>query len=160
PSGSNTSASGATVSFYSDTWPAGWQVSAGTSTVYFYVQTTGNKTVDFELFAGSTGSWTSLGTGSWSGKASTITLVNTSFSTNSFTFSTGERIRLDVDVAVGATAYWDGSYNNSRLVTPTIVVSEAAIGLVLAVAALPLMIRSIKKRKKQQGRAKRKRQRR
>jgi hypothetical protein len=160
PSGSNTSASGSTVSFYSDTWPAGWQVSAGTSTVYFYVQTTGNKTVDFELFAGSTGSWTSLGTGSWSGKASTITLVNTSFSTNSFTFSTGERIRLDVDVAVGATAYWDGSYNNSRLVTPTIVVSEAAIGLVLAVAALPLMIRSIKKRKKQQGRAKRKRQRR
>jgi hypothetical protein len=156
PTGSSTNASGITVSFYSDTWPAGWQVNAGTSTVYFYVQATGSKTIGFELFAGSTGDWTSLGTGSWSGKAATITLVNTSFSTNSFTFSSGERTRLDVDVAVGATVYWDGIHDDSRLITPTIVVSEAAIGLVVAVAVLPLMIRSIQKRKKQQGRIKRK----
>jgi hypothetical protein len=147
PSGNNTSATGASLSFYSDTWPAGFQVSSGTSTVHFYVLTTGSKIVDFELFAGSTGDWTSLGTGSWSGKASTITQVNTSFSTASFVFSTGERIRLDVDVATGATVYWDGSYNNSRLITPTIVVPEAVIGLVVAVAVFPLIIRAVRKKK-------------
>jgi hypothetical protein len=151
PSGSNTSATKTTVYFYSDTWPAGYQVSNGTSTVYFYVQTTGNKRIDFDLQYGSGSTWTSLGTGYWSGNRGSITLVNTSFSTSSHTFSTGERLRLVVNIANGATVYWDGSYNNSRLVVPTIIVAESAIGLIVVVATIPLFMGALQRRRQAQG---------
>jgi cellulose synthase/poly-beta-1,6-N-acetylglucosamine synthase-like glycosyltransferase/ActR/RegA family two-component response regulator len=148
PSGSGMSATNTIVDFYSDTWPAGWQLSSGTSTVYFYVQTTGNKRVDFDLQAGSGSSWTSLGTGTWSGHYSTITLVNTSFSTSTYTFSTGECLRLAVNIANNATVYWDGSYNDSRLVAPTIVVPENVIGLAATVIVVPLVVRASRRRRR------------
>jgi hypothetical protein len=147
PSGTAQSASNTTVSFYSDTWPNTWQINAGTSTVYFYVQTTGNKKVDFELFGGAGASWTSLGTGSWTGNQSTITLINTSFSTSGYTFSTGERLRLDVSPANGATVYWDGSYNNSRLVIPGITVPEGAILFLALVLLIPKLAGVLRQRK-------------
>jgi hypothetical protein len=148
PSGTSQSQAGAaTISFYSDTWPNTWQINAGTSTVYFYVLTTGNKKVDFELFAGAGASWTSLGTGSWTGNQATITLVNTSFSTSGYTFSTGERLRLDVGPNNGATVYWDGSYNNSRLVIPGITVPEGAILFLALVLMIPRLTGALKRRK-------------
>jgi hypothetical protein len=141
PSGTLKSQAGsATIYFYSDTWPAGWQVNAGTSTVYFYVQTTGAKTVGFTLYAGTTGSWTSLGNGSWNGNQGSITLVNTSFSTSSYTFSTGERLRLQVDVGNGATFFWESAYNNSRLVIPGITVPENAIVFIAMAVLIPFVV--------------------
>ncbi|MCK4692402.1 MAG: glycosyltransferase family 2 protein, partial [Anaerolineales bacterium] len=105
PSGSSTSASDTTVSFYSDTWPDTWQINSGTSTVYFYVVTSGGRTVNFALYAGST----QIGTGSWSGTQGSIILVSTSFATSNYTFSTGERLRLDVSpTSKQVTVYWDG----------------------------------------------------
>ena len=149
PSGSNTSASNTVVSFYSDTWPADWQVNSGTSTVYFYVSTTGNRSVNFTLYAGTTGSWTSLGTGSWSGnQGSTPGLVSTSFSTSGYTFSTGDRLRLDVNpTTIQVTVYWDGSYNNSRLVIPGITVPENALILLVVVGLIPIVMGRLKRRK-------------
>jgi cellulose synthase/poly-beta-1,6-N-acetylglucosamine synthase-like glycosyltransferase/CheY-like chemotaxis protein len=143
PSGSSTSATSTTVSFYSDTWPAGWQINAGTSTINFYVQTTGNKKIDFTLYAGAS----AIGSGSWSGSQGTPTLVSTSFSTSNYTFSTGERLRLDVGVANGATVYWDGSYNNSRLVIPGITVPEGALLFVALVLMIPRLTGALKRRK-------------
>jgi hypothetical protein len=143
PSGSSTSATDTSVSFYSDTWPAGWQINAGTSTVYFYVETTGVKTVNFTLYAGAT----SIGSGSWNGNQGTPTLVSTSFSTNNYTFSTGERLRLAVSVPKNVTVYWDGSYNNSRLVIPGITVPEGAILLLAFVLMIPRLTGVLKRRK-------------
>jgi cellulose synthase/poly-beta-1,6-N-acetylglucosamine synthase-like glycosyltransferase/CheY-like chemotaxis protein len=150
PSGSSQSLTGnATISFYSDTWPAGWQANSGTSTVYFYVQTTGNRRVNFTLYAGSGSSWTSLGSGSWSGNQGSIALVSTTFSTNNYTFSTGERLRLDVNPTNNkVTVYWDGSYNNSQLVIPGITVPEGVIALVVVVALIPLLTNKFRRRKK------------
>jgi hypothetical protein len=143
PSGSSTSATSTTVSFYSDTWPAGWQINAGTSTVYFYVDTTGNKKIDFTLYAGAT----SIGSGSWTGNQGTPTLVSTSFSISNYTFSTGERLRLAVAVSNGATVYWDGSYNNSRLVIPGITVPEGALLFLVLVLMIPRLTWVLKRRK-------------
>jgi cellulose synthase/poly-beta-1,6-N-acetylglucosamine synthase-like glycosyltransferase/CheY-like chemotaxis protein len=146
PTGAETSTAPNMI-LYSDTWPSGYQLNSGTSTVYFYVQCTGSKIVYLELFYGSGATWTSLGTGQWSGKASSITLVSASFATSAHTFSTGERLRLDVSPNNNSTVYWDGIYNDSRLVTPTIVVPEGVIALVVGVAVIPLMIRSIRRKR-------------
>jgi hypothetical protein len=147
PSGSDTSASNTTVSFYSDTWPNTWQINAGTSTVYFYVKTNGSVTVNFSLYAGTTGSWTPLGSGSWNGSSGPITLQSTSFSTLGYSFSTGERLRLDVSIPSKGTVWWDGSYNNSRLVIPGITVPEGAILFVALVVMIPMLTRTLKRRK-------------
>lgn len=147
PSGTSQSAGNTTIYFYSDTWPDTWSVNAGTTTVYFYVATTGNKTVSFDLQAGSGASWTSLGTGQWSGNPSTITLVSTSFSNSSYTFSTGEQLRLQVSISNNAYFYWDGSYNNSRLVVPGITVPEAAIALIALVLLIPALTNRLVRRK-------------
>ena len=139
PSGSNTSAGNTAVSFCSDTWPDTWQLNAGTTTVYFYVETTGQKKINFTLRAGSGSTFTTLGTVEWQGNISSIQLVSISFSTSSYTFSTGERLCLDADIANNATIYWDGSYNNSRTVVPSIVVSELGIALVVLVVGVPVL---------------------
>ena len=147
PSDSSTSATDTTVSFYSDVWPDTWQINAGTSTVYFYVSTTGTKGVDFTLYAGSGASWTSLGSGGWSGnQGSTPGLVSTSFSTNNYTFSTGECLRLDVQIQKAATVYWDGSYNDSRLVIPGITVPEAAVLLIPVVIMFPVLTSAFRRK--------------
>jgi hypothetical protein len=148
PSGTAQSASNTTVSFYSDTWPNTWQINAGTSTVYFYVNTGGTRTVNFALYAGTTGSWTPLGNGSWVGSSPSTSLVSTSFSTLNYTFSTGERLRLDVNPTVKqVTVYWDGSYNNSRLVIPGITVPEGAILFVALVLLIPRLTGVLRRRK-------------
>ena len=59
PSGTTQSEAGPIViNFYSDTIPAGWDINSVTSRVYFYVQTTGNKTINFDLRVGSGSTWT------------------------------------------------------------------------------------------------------
>jgi cellulose synthase/poly-beta-1,6-N-acetylglucosamine synthase-like glycosyltransferase/CheY-like chemotaxis protein len=148
PSGTSTSASNTTVSFYSDTWPDTWQINAGTSTVYFYVITNGVRDVNFTLYAGAGASWTQLGTVSWSGSQGSITLVSASFSTSNYTFSTGERLRLDVNpTSKQVTVYWDGSYNNSRLVIPGITVPEGALLFLALVLMIPRLTGALRRRK-------------
>jgi cellulose synthase/poly-beta-1,6-N-acetylglucosamine synthase-like glycosyltransferase/ActR/RegA family two-component response regulator len=148
PPGTEQNASNTTVSFYSDTWPAGWSVNGGTGTVYFYVQTTGVKKVDFTLLEGSGSTWNPLGSGQWSGNQRSKGLVSFSFSTSSNTFTANERLRLDVQIANRATVYWDGSSNNSRLVTPTIVVPENAIAFVAVAALIPIVMGAKNHRKR------------
>jgi hypothetical protein len=148
PSGSSTEASNTTVSIYSDTWPDTWEINAGTTWVYFYVKAGGTRTVNFSLYAGSSGDWTPLGSGSWVGSAGSITLVSTSFDTLGDTFSTGDRLRLDVNPTVKqVTVYWDGSYNDSRLVIPGITVPEGALLFVALVLMIPRLTGALKRRK-------------
>jgi hypothetical protein len=149
PSGTAQSVKGpTTISFYSDTWPATWQINAGTSWVYFYIKSTQSDTVNFTLYAGTTGSWTNLGSGSYVGYHPPPTLVSTSFATSGYTFSTGERLRLDVNpISNKITVYWDGSYNNSRLVVPGITVPEGALLFLALVLMIPRLAGALKRRK-------------
>jgi hypothetical protein len=46
--------------------------------------------------------------------------LSTAFSTSAYTFANGERLSLVVNAnsCFGVEMYWDGAYNNSRLVLP------------------------------------------
>lgn len=119
PSGSNT-ATTADENFYSDTWSAGEQIIAGTTTVYFWVSSSSDNIINLELFGGST----SLGTKAWTvNTGGAIQLESTTFSTSGYPFAEGERLRLYVDMPGGFPApmiYWDGDYSSSRLVIPEV----------------------------------------
>ncbi|MCK4963226.1 MAG: hypothetical protein KAS19_12100, partial [Anaerolineales bacterium] len=63
-------------------------------------------------------------------------------------FSTGEQLRLDVSPTTKqVTVYWDGSYNNSRLVIPGITVPENALILLVVVGMIPIIMGKLKRRK-------------
>jgi cellulose synthase/poly-beta-1,6-N-acetylglucosamine synthase-like glycosyltransferase/CheY-like chemotaxis protein len=140
PSGTEASETTTTINFYSDTFADGWQMNAGTTSVYM-VCTNGFGTAwTLTLYAGSTGDWTNLGSTDWSIPAGAKQLRSTSFSTSSYTFSSGDRLRLEVQIAFGGTAYWDGSSNDSRLVTPTLVVPEWGLLFILMVPLIPALM--------------------
>ena len=120
PTGTTTSANNVSVSFYSATFPAGASIGAGTATVYLWAQnTTGaNKTLSLTLVAGST----TIGSGSITiTPKTTPTLFNSSFSYSTHTFSEGERLQLGIGKE-NVTLYWDGQYNDSRLVIENLTV--------------------------------------
>jgi cellulose synthase/poly-beta-1,6-N-acetylglucosamine synthase-like glycosyltransferase/CheY-like chemotaxis protein len=140
PSGSETSETTTTINFYSDTFADGWQMNSGTTSVYM-VCTNGFGTAwTLTLYGGSTGDWTNLGSTDWSIPAGAKQLQSTSFSTSSYDFSSGDRLRLEVQIAFGGTAYWDGSSNDSRLVTPTLVVPEWGLLFILMVPLIPAVM--------------------
>jgi hypothetical protein len=56
-------------------------------------------------------------------------------------------LRLDVTIPNKVDVYWDGSYNNSRLVIPGITVPEGAILFVALVLMIPRLTGALKQRK-------------
>ena len=119
PAGSSSLATG-TTSFYSDTIPAGDQISAGTTTVYANVRTASLRTITVRLYGGAS----ILGSTTWDIDTGGVTqLLSTSFATSSYTFDGSERLRLEFNGTFGAFPnglYWDGAYNDSRVVVPSI----------------------------------------
>jgi hypothetical protein len=125
PSGTTTSAKNLDVSYYSATFPAGASLAIGTASVYLWADnTTGaSKTLNLALVAGST----QIGSGSITiGGTTAPTLFSSSFSYSAYTFSNGERLRLNVGSWSNITTYWDGAYNTSRLVVQNLTVVTLA----------------------------------
>jgi len=113
-----------TVDFYSDVFPAGSSIQAGTTTVYInaYTPSTNSSSITWRLYAGSTGSWTELGSGFIPVPFFTGGLVQVSFSTSSYVFAGGEQLRVEASVAQYLEISWDGSSNYSRVEMPSITV--------------------------------------
>jgi hypothetical protein len=120
PGGENRNSS-ADVDFYAGIL-SGHTLLAGTTTIHFSATNAAGEplAVNFELLAGQEGVWQSLGTGSSSipGDTSEPTLFSTSFSTLGTTFAEGGRLRLSVQLSEPHVFYWDGAFNDSRVVIP------------------------------------------
>lgn len=112
----------ADVYFYSDTFAGGWSVQAGTTTVYMhaYSLSTLDSGITWRLYAGSGASWAELGSGVMNCPFPTNGLMSVSFSTSSYTFDSGEQLRLVGSVGYALEIDWDGAYNDSRLLIPGI----------------------------------------
>ncbi len=127
PSGTITSANKA-VSFYSATFPAGASIGAGTATVYLYAtnsHTQQDRTLSLALVADGT----TIGSGSTitiTANTSTPTLFNSSFDYSTHTFTDSERLQLQIGKDPHVTIYWDGAYNDSRLVVENLTVVTLA----------------------------------
>ncbi|HEY47536.1 MAG TPA: DUF2341 domain-containing protein, partial [Anaerolineae bacterium] len=153
PSGSELSATGTTTYFYSDTFPADWQINGGTSTVYVMGEVVIlGSSFTITLDAGSPGDWTQLGTNTQIQIQCPKQLLTLTMSTSGYTFSSGERLRLTVTTASGATIYWDGVSNNSRLVTPTIVMVEWGLVFLLLACLIPLVTGLLTRKRRLAGR--------
>ncbi|MFQ6000275.1 MAG: DNA-directed RNA polymerase subunit alpha C-terminal domain-containing protein [Anaerolineae bacterium] len=143
PSGGSTNTQ-QDVSFYSDTFEASQSLESGTAMVYIYATNSagGDKSIDFTLRVGAM----VLGTGSVAvpGKTTSPLLLTTSFPTSTYDFADGERLVLDVESVGAVVVYWDGDYNDSRLVTATIV-PEGVLGLLLLAPFIPLFMILIKR---------------
>ncbi len=157
PNGSSTS-SGSDITFYSDTFQAEQSLESGTATVYLYATNRDrgrNRTIGLTLRAGST----VIGNGSITVPRRTYSpqLFPTSFSTSTYDFAEGERLSLEVDLPFSSPVdvYWDGTYNDSRLVTATIV-PEGLLGLLLLAPFIPLFIMLTKRSRGIRSREKRK----
>jgi len=117
PTGNRTTATNTTVNFYSDVWPAGWQVSSGSSIVCVHVSTNGSRTITFTVYGGTTQLGTQPVSVTGNGSAQCFFVI-----TSSYTFATGERLRLVVAVPNNASISWDGVDSDSSLRVPGIVV--------------------------------------
>ncbi len=149
PSGTETSAEATTTYFYSDTFPADWQVNGGTNTVYIVAEVVSvGSSFTIALDAGSPGDWTQLGTNTQIQLTCPKQLLTLTMSTSSYTFSSGERLRLRISTAPGATIYWDGVSNNSRLITPTIVIAEMSLLFLFVVYLIPIVTGLLTRRSK------------
>jgi cellulose synthase/poly-beta-1,6-N-acetylglucosamine synthase-like glycosyltransferase len=143
--------------FYSDDFYAGWQIGSGTATVY--VNATNSAffpgSISLRLQAGSPGNWTTLGTGFISVPWNTgiPTLVSGSISIPSgYTFSEGEQLELRLSPGSSSVRiYWDGSYNTSRLVTPTITAFEWGLLFIFLVPLFPAFFGVVWKRRRLAG---------
>ena len=74
-----------------------------------------SETNYWTLYAGSSGSWTQLGQGSVLIDAGRLGYVQLSFSTNSYVFGSGQRVRLEATGLSLTDIYWDGTRNDSTL---------------------------------------------
>jgi hypothetical protein len=121
PTGGNNLSTGS-VTFLTDAFSGGESVSAGTTTVYVNMRTDADRTLTLTLSYGSGSTWTTLGTTSTVvNTGGVVQLVTVSFSTSAHTFVAGEQLRLQVTGNFGANpngVYWDGTYNDSRVVLP------------------------------------------
>ncbi len=143
PSGSSTNTQ-QVVSFHSDTFEASQSLESGTAMVYIYATNSAgaDKSIDFTLRVGAT----VLGTGSVAvpRKTTSPLLLTTSFPTSTYDFANAERLVLDVESPGAVVVHWDGDYNDSRLVTATIV-PEGVLGLLLLAPFIPLFMILLKR---------------
>jgi hypothetical protein len=98
-----------------------------------------SASLSITLDAGSPGDWTQLGTNTQFQLQCPKQLITLTMSTSGYTFSSGERLRLSIGTAAGVTIYWDGASNNSRLVTPTIIMTEWSLLFLLLACLIPLV---------------------
>lgn len=122
PSGSEQSVSGMVVNrFHSPSFASGASLAAGTTTLHIYVSNTSpmGTLIGMGLYAGE-GSYTLLGsnTGSIPGGTTTPLLQTFSFNTHGYSFSEGQRLKLEVYGNFGLTIYWDGQYADSSVILP------------------------------------------
>jgi len=123
PSNGSETNGNTTISFYSDTWDADWELDSGTTSVTLTVRTQTGRTPTYTLSlkAGSDGTgWTTLGTTDWTVSTSgAIQEKTTSFSTDSYTFNEGDRLVFEVQIPAFAWLTWDGA-TDSRISIPDI----------------------------------------
>ena len=122
PAGSEQSVSGMVVNrFHSPSFESGASLPAGTTTLHIYVSNTSpmNTMIGMGLYAGE-GSYTLLGskTGSIPGGTTTPSVQTFSFNTDGYSFSEGQRLKLEVYGNFGLTIYWDGQYADTRMIIP------------------------------------------
>jgi len=119
-----TSSSTGNVTFYSDVAAGGELLPAGTMTAYLNARTDVDRGLALVISAGSGASWTALGSTSQTvNTGGGVALLTVPVANSSYTFSAGERLRLEVQGSFGVMpngVYWDGAYNDSRLVAPAI----------------------------------------
>ena len=110
------------VDFYSETFAAGSSLAAGTSTVYInaYTPSLNSSSITWTLYSGSGASWTVLGLEVMPVPFFTGELIQVSFSTSAYVFAAGDQLRLEGYVGQYLEITWDGSFNTSRLDTPSI----------------------------------------
>lgn len=142
------------VTFYSDTFEASQSLESGTAMVYIYATNRANVDKVITLVLGVDG--TQLGSGTITVPPQTYdpTLLSTSFATTSYDFADGERLSLTVSSIGAVRVYWDGDYDDSRLVTATIV-PEGVLGLLLLAPFIPLFMMLIKRSRGIRSREKR-----
>ncbi len=135
PSGFANSA-GRSVNYYSDAFADGWQLTAGTTTIYLNVDNSGyplDKRLSLALYhTNAGGGYAALGSGYLNlpgGCCSTPTVLMASISTGAYTFNSTERLLFSIgpDLADGTdfcgsynlcTVLWDGAYSSSRIIVP------------------------------------------
>ena len=125
PSGSNQSGDWG-ISFYSEGFSAGERLEAGTTTVNFYANNPSEVWVIFgvEMRVGGT----SLGSGSFAlpPNGYEADFYSASITTGAYDFGDGDRLLLRLNVTSPGMIYWDGDYNYSGVVIPSIGSSPTA----------------------------------
>jgi sugar lactone lactonase YvrE len=123
PSGSATVSNG-DVTFYSEAAAGGEILPAGTITGYLNIRTPSAQAITFVLSTGSGASWTVIGsTVQTVDTGSVIQLITVPIGHAAHVFGVGEMLRFEVQGTFGALPnglYWDGAYNDSRLIAPAI----------------------------------------
>ena len=126
PSGTETNSQGNDISYYSAAFPDGASIGADTATLYLNAtnEKTVNKTLGLTLVAGGL----EIGSDSITIEANTTspTLFDTTFDHLAYNFAAGDRLRLDIGKVSGVLWYWDGAYNDSRLVVENLTVVTLA----------------------------------
>jgi cellulose synthase/poly-beta-1,6-N-acetylglucosamine synthase-like glycosyltransferase len=154
--------SGVTDTFCSDTFATGMALGAGTTVANLYMwNNSASKTcnISFALlwYHASTGTTTSLGTGSTSLAARTSTqLVTTSFATLAATFLANDRVHFTVTfTSSGANCsnagFAAGTATYPSRITSATIVPEATVGFVLLAPALPVLIGAWRSRRLGRG---------
>ena len=143
PTGTATSATNTTVNFYSDTWPAGWQVNASVSNYLGFWASCNNKTFTVNYYGGTT----QIGTQTQTCDTSGIGGQAFFWTSSQYTFAAGERLRVEFIVPRNMTIYWDGAYWESRIALAGITVPENVVLLIPAVLLLPAVTKGFRQRK-------------
>jgi hypothetical protein len=148
PSGSAQSAANTTLSFYSDSFPDGWRLSAGNTSVSLWsFFEPGETKASLDLSHGSGSNWTSLGSGSISIRDS-LALYEGSFATSAHTFSNGESLRLSITLPPNAHAWWDGGSRASSVVLPAQQVSDFRLAYLFVGAFVPVAMIEVTRRRR------------
>jgi len=123
PSGASSLSTG-NVTFFSEVAAGGELLPAGTMTAYLNARTDVDRGLTLVISAGMGASWTALGSTTQTvNTGGVVALLTVPVANASHIFSAGERLRLEVQGSFGVMpngVYWDGAYNDSRLVAPAI----------------------------------------
>ena len=111
PTGTATSATNTTVNFYSDPWPAGWQVDASVMNYLGFYASCNNKTFTVNYYGGTT----RIGTQTQTCDTTGIEGQAFFWTSSQYVFAAGERLRVEWIIPRNMTIYWDGSYWQSQI---------------------------------------------
>jgi hypothetical protein len=123
PEGLTASAAG-DVDFYSEVLPEGLRIPGGVTRIYLYREIpagSGERSLSVQIQVGSDSSWVTLGEiTNLNLSESGVELQEIPITTAPHTVAAGQRLRLRLDEYAGNLIlfYWDGEYNEARLVLP------------------------------------------